>query len=266
MKTILKNGIIEYRNAEGQLHREDGPAVEYVDGDKVWYLNGQLHREDGPAIEHADGYKVWYLNDKRHREDGPAIEHADGYKEWWLNNKRHREDGPAIELANGIKHWFINGVEYSAEDFNKNKILYIDMDNVLVDFQSGIDKLSEVDKLEYKGRYDEHPEIFSLMEPMKDAIESYEILEKHYDVYILSTSPWENPPALMQKLEWVKKYLPTAYKNVIFSHHKNLNKGAFLIDDRTKNGAGEFEGTHIHFGNKPEYTWKPIVELLTNGK
>ena len=25
---------------------------------------GKLHREDGPAIEYKDGYKEWYLNDK----------------------------------------------------------------------------------------------------------------------------------------------------------------------------------------------------------
>lgn len=38
-------------------------------------------------------------------------------------------------------------------------ILYIDMDNVLVDFQSGINKLSEYEKREYEGRYDEVPDI-----------------------------------------------------------------------------------------------------------
>lgn len=38
-------------------------------------------------------------------------------------------------------------------------ILYIDMDNVLVDFQSGINKLSEYEKKEYEGRYDEVPNI-----------------------------------------------------------------------------------------------------------
>ena len=36
----------------------------------IGYYNeqGQLHREDGPAIEWADGYKDWYLNDKRYSE------------------------------------------------------------------------------------------------------------------------------------------------------------------------------------------------------
>ena len=72
----------------GDLHREDGPAIEYANGDKEWWhLNGKLHREDGPAIEYANGGKWWYLNGKRHREDGPAIEYTNGDKEWWLDNE-----------------------------------------------------------------------------------------------------------------------------------------------------------------------------------
>jgi hypothetical protein len=34
------------------------------DGTKMWYLNGELHREDGPAVEYPDGTKRWYLNGK----------------------------------------------------------------------------------------------------------------------------------------------------------------------------------------------------------
>ena len=91
------------------LHREDGPAIEYADGDKAWYIDDKLHREDGPAVETANGHKAWYINGKCHREDGPAIEDADGDKEWWLDGKRHREDGHAVESANGSKEWYING-------------------------------------------------------------------------------------------------------------------------------------------------------------
>ena len=40
--------------------------------------------------------------------------------------------------------------------------LFFDMDGVLVDFQSGIDKLSDETKKEYEGRLDEVPGIFSL--------------------------------------------------------------------------------------------------------
>ena len=45
------------------------------------------------------------------------------------------------------------------------KILYVDMDGVLVDFQSGIDQLDEAKQNEYKGREDEVLGIFSLMKP-----------------------------------------------------------------------------------------------------
>ena len=53
-----------YYNSADQLHRENGPAIEYADGTKCWYQNGLLHRTDGPTIEYPDGSKWWYLNDR----------------------------------------------------------------------------------------------------------------------------------------------------------------------------------------------------------
>jgi hypothetical protein len=60
-------------------------------GNKLWFLNGNLHREDGPALEFASGDKYWYLNGKRHREDGPAIEWANGDKRWFLDGKEYTD-------------------------------------------------------------------------------------------------------------------------------------------------------------------------------
>ena len=54
--------LTQWRNAQGQLHRLDGPAVEWADGTKIWYQNDQPHRLDGPAVEWANGTKAWYLN------------------------------------------------------------------------------------------------------------------------------------------------------------------------------------------------------------
>ena len=54
-------------------------------GTKVCKVNGQLHREDGPAVEYTNGDKMWYFNDRLHREDGPAVEYANGKKSWWIN-------------------------------------------------------------------------------------------------------------------------------------------------------------------------------------
>jgi hypothetical protein len=60
-------------------------------GVKRWYLNGELHREDAPAVEFPNGYKSWYINGKWHREDGPAVEWPDGSKEWWIDGKYYTE-------------------------------------------------------------------------------------------------------------------------------------------------------------------------------
>ena len=35
------------------------------DGTKRWCLNNKYHREDGPAIEYPNGRKYWFLNGKQ---------------------------------------------------------------------------------------------------------------------------------------------------------------------------------------------------------
>lgn len=75
----------EWRNVDGQLHRLDGPAVEYNNGALKWFKNGHCHREDGPAVIWENGDKEWWIDGRRHREDGPAVEYINGHKEWWLN-------------------------------------------------------------------------------------------------------------------------------------------------------------------------------------
>ena len=92
MNEIMRSAGIKYvrLSSNRNLHCADGPAVEWANGHKDWYLNGKRHRADGPAIEWADGDKEWYLNGKRHGADGPAaVERANGHKEWYLNGKRH---------------------------------------------------------------------------------------------------------------------------------------------------------------------------------
>jgi FMN phosphatase YigB (HAD superfamily) len=76
------------------------------------------------------------------------------------------------------------------------KIVYFDMDGVLVNFQSGIDQLNHVDLELYKGNYDKVPNIFSTMKPNLDMISLWEQMvdDERYDCYILSTSPGTMQP------------------------------------------------------------------------
>ena len=113
-------------------------------GSKLWCLNGQLHREDGPAVEYADGSKFWYLNGKLHREDGPAIEYSNGTKYWLINGKRHREDGPANEYADGSKLWYLNGEELTEEEWRAKLQPQPSCDGKVVEIDGKKYKLTEV--------------------------------------------------------------------------------------------------------------------------
>jgi 5'(3')-deoxyribonucleotidase len=145
----------------------------------------------------------------------------------------------------------------------RKKRVFVDMDNVLVDFESGLAQVSEEVKQEYEGRLDEIPGLFRLMKPMPGAIEAMYELQKHYDLFILSTAPWKNPSAWSDKVEWVTKYLDDVFhKRLIISHRKDLCQGDYLIDDRGKNGTSEFAGEWIKFGSEQFPDWESVLRYL----
>ena len=157
----------------------------------------------------------------------------------------------------------------------KKTKIFVDMDGVLVNFQSGIDKLDEATKREYaddgkgKSHYDDVPGIFSLMDPMPGAIEGVRALkDMGYDLYILSTAPWGNPSAWSDKVKWVTKYLDDVFhKKMIVTHCKGLlaaQENAFLIDDRTGHGASDFGERHIQFGTERFPDWASVVGYFQN--
>jgi len=147
-------------------------------------------------------------------------------------------------------------------------ILFIDMDGTLVNFQTGIDRLDSKTQQLYREHYDDVPGIFALMDPMPGAIEAVHQLAERYDLYILSTAPWNNPTAWSDKLNWVKKHFgggedSVFYKRLILSHHKDLCHGDYLVDDRpNKCGADMFNGEVIPFGTDRFKDWTAVVEYL----
>lgn len=145
----------------------------------------------------------------------------------------------------------------------RKKIVYIDMDGVLVDFNSGVEKAEPFLQERFKKNPDFIPGVFNLMGPMPGAIEAVDVLSKKYDLYILSTASWNNPLCWMEKRQWVGRYFGEIFhKRLILSHHKELCIGDYLIDDRDRNGAAEFQGKLISFGSQKFPDWKAIVEYL----
>lgn len=166
----------------------------------------------------------------------------------------------------------LNLTKYYLDD-NVSKILYVDMDGVLVDLNSAIDLVNIKTIRHYKNKLAEVPGIFSLTEPMPDAIESFRILTARFDTYILSTSTCENHAAVGDRLEWIKKYLGEPIcQRLILTHYKNLNIGDYLIDTRLDHrlvsGASstenQFIGEHIHFGSEKFPNWQFILDYLLN--
>ena len=106
-----------------KMRASDGQPERIQLSNRVEYrLNGNLHRTDGPAIEWETGDKEWWIDGKLHRLDGPAFELANGDKEWLVDGKLHRLDGPAVEWVDGSKEWWIDGTKYSGNDFAKKTI------------------------------------------------------------------------------------------------------------------------------------------------
>ena len=51
-----------YYNSQGQVHRDDGPAIITPDGSEYWYCNGKQLRSDGPAATWPGHPGLYYLN------------------------------------------------------------------------------------------------------------------------------------------------------------------------------------------------------------
>ena len=159
---------------------------------------------------------------------------------------------------------------------NENKkIIYIDMDGVLVNLGKAFDNFVEMHP-HLKERYKHNPDhiqgVFRTAPPIDGAIEAVKKLAESgkYELFIATASPWGNPMAASDKRFWIEDYFGKLFhKRMFVTHRKDMLMGDYLIDDTTKNGAGEFKGELLQFGTdwrtgKPNKfaTWESILEYL----
>ena len=157
----------------------------------------------------------------------------------------------------------------------KKKIVYIDMDGVIVDFGAAIkdwfDKHPHLVE-----RYKTHPDhiqgLFRNPPPVEGAIDAIKKLHESgkYELFIATAAPWGNPMSASDKRFWIEDHFGNLFhKKMFITHRKDLLMGDYLIDDRTKNGAGEFRGELLQFGVNYEDgkvgkfpTWQSILDYL----
>ena len=158
---------------------------------------------------------------------------------------------------------------------SEKKIVYIDMDGVLVDLGKAFDKFFELHPY-LKERYADNPDhiqgVFRNPPPVEGAIEAVKKLHESgkYDLFIATSAPWGNAGSAMDKRFWIEEHFGNLFhKRMFVTHRKDLLLGDYLIDDRTKNGAGEFSGELLQFGVnwengiESEYpNWDSILDRL----
>lgn len=100
-QSLIKSNEVQEQEEEMELEHTTGP-----DGTQYWQIGQDLHRDDGPAVIYPNGDQYWYK--------GGIMTHAkfaDGFQVWYKNgNNKHREDGPAIIYKGG------NGEGYYLDD------------------------------------------------------------------------------------------------------------------------------------------------------
>lgn len=145
----------------------------------------------------------------------------------------------------------------------RKPILYVDMDNVLLDFESGIKKLDESVCEQFEGRIDEVPGIFLLMDPIQEAMNALEKLACVFNVFILSTAPKNDSSAWSDKQNWVQRFIPyKCNKRLILNHNKSFYSDNYLIDDRTKSVDEDFVGTLVLLGTEEFPGWDEVEAYL----
>lgn len=178
----------------------------------------------------------------------------------------YREDETPKRLT------LIEKMNKELEKLTEKEILYVDMDGVVADFDAEIKKyhpfIYDHPDQEYRSQVidniaEANERIFLHLEPIEGALDAIAKLKEHYEIYFLSTPMWNVPYSLMDKRIWLEKHFGDfAKKRLILTHRKDLNIGAYLIDDRLKNGADKFTGKHIHFGSKEYPDWNGILKFL----
>ncbi len=155
-------------------------------------------------------------------------------------------------------------------------ILYLDMDGVVVDFPESIEDVHPSIRdncrnwcLENDKHHSDFEGLFASLEPIEGSIHCIDQLMEHYHIILLSSAPWNNIQSWSHKREWVGEFLPQlGKKRLVLSHRKDLNRGSYLVDDRSRNGALEFglyEGQEwINFGSEQYPNWGAVLDYLLN--
>lgn len=168
------------------------------------------------------------------------------------------DNDPAVDTRGLFCEHYTRDVSFHGEHRMNDKILI----NSVIPVIRWIDDMQE-------GR--ERPVVYIGINALWDsrgnqqssAVKAFRYLLENYTVYVVAPAPDYDTDYVRSVQEWVKENINVpAYGHLIFTNSKNLLYGDYLIDPDCGNGADEFMGTRIVFGDDTFKTWEEIIEFF----
>ena len=140
------------------------------------------------------------------------------------------------------------------------KIIYVDMDGVISDF----------DKAAKEGGWTHRPDLkvdFRNLELIPGAQDALLKLNQDFDIFIATTPPWSRPKVWGEKREWIEEHFPWLKRKMVLTHRKDLLIGDILIDDSRWRGQPDFKGQWLWFGTAQRcLDWPSTLEWIYKNK
>jgi len=140
------------------------------------------------------------------------------------------------------------------------KIIYVDMDGVISDF----------DKAAKLGGYTHRPDLkvnFRDLDLIPGARDALMRLNNDFDIFIATTPPWSRPDVWAHKREWIGEHFPWLKRKMILTHRRDLLIGDILIDDSRWRGQPDFKGEWYWFNqNWDTRNWDACLKWIYKNK
>lgn len=136
----------------------------------------------------------------------------------------------------------------------KKYVLYVDVKNVLSDYNSVKDKVKpNITEMGF----------FQNMPLVPGAKEGVEKLKKMFDVHAVLSPEWPKTTTWFETRVWIGLHFADKLPLIIIND-KSLLKGRFMITSESKShGADQFEGALITFGPDGAYqTWEEVLKSV----